>query len=362
MATMEYEVTESTTRNRTIVLTIPNLKSVSNVLVNTGNVTFSIDGEELTINVSNGAYTRYTTSSYTPSEYAVSYSQGGYGYTFPDSKSHSQNGKTGTLYKSGGSYFVSGTYTPSDGRTEYAYTSQTGCADWVWTTGSPGSWSSGGTYFPSYPSSVPYDSGGYSGTLTSDGVMAGAYGSAKPSYNGTSNGQTATTCTGYRQIQYSGSVTKPASDTRVYEQKYDGYVYGSTEYTNTYYYAYDLTIEYLAFAALEELELPFPDDFQQKENLVYLRDRANEFRVSNGVEPMTWTDSDIVEMVTPIKALHWNEVQDAIEEVYTSLGHAFVNPETEQYVKELIVGRTMDFPVKELQTRMHKILYSLMNQ
>lgn len=53
---------ESTSRTAQKTVTIPNLKSVLSVSVNTGNVTYSVNGNNVTINVLNGTYTRYTTS------------------------------------------------------------------------------------------------------------------------------------------------------------------------------------------------------------------------------------------------------------------------------------------------------------
>jgi hypothetical protein len=244
---------ESTTRTRSKVATIQNLKNVLNVTVDTGNVSFTVNGNDVTVNVSNGAYTRYTTTSYTPSRVQTDYRTSSID-SFVSSISYNSGGYSGTLNKNGSSYVTSGSYTPAQSKTGYAYGGQTGCADWIWTSSG---WSSGGTYFPS-PGSVSYNQDGYSGTLSNTRVMPGAYGSAKPSYNGTSFGQTATTCTGYREIEYSGTVTKPSSDTRVWRQDYSGTVYGATEFTNTYYYEYTANVEYEEFQPPTPPVLTFP--------------------------------------------------------------------------------------------------------
>jgi hypothetical protein len=229
---------ETASRNQSKVERIPNLTSVTRVTVDTGIVTFSVAGENVTINCSNGAYSRY--EPYTPSMY-VTDSRTGSSENFADSISYSSGSYSGTLYKNGSAVQTGGSYTPAATKTGYYSEGQTGCADWQW-NGS--SWvAQGGTYFNSYGPGYSYSDGfGYSGTIPFTGI-SGAYGSARPTYNGTSVGQTATTCNGYRSVNYSGTVTKPATDTRTWRQDYSGYAYGSTSYT--YYYKYNVTIEYI---------------------------------------------------------------------------------------------------------------------
>ena len=57
-----------------------------------------------------------------------------------------------------------------------------------------------------------------------------------------------------------------------------------------------------------------------KDNIDFIRQKVNEFRQTNGFSAYSWTDPTIIRGVTPVKAAHWNEIQQAIDEVYNSLG------------------------------------------
>ena len=247
MALLTLSTTESTARSRTVTFTLPRLVSINNVSVNTGNVTVSsVVGEEVTVALSNGAYTRrpQTGGSYTPGDSkfvtgqtSSNYNSGGYSgtlsqylysgsYTSSDTKF--VTGQTSPTYNVGGyvgtlsSYVISGTYTPADSKT-------------VSTTrelndGHPGDFE------------IPYNSGGYSGTLSWVGATEG--------YTGTKwfheyRGVVTRPASDTRVYRYEGNVTRPASDTRVY--RYEGTVYKPESDTRTYtsYYQYNVTFDYL---------------------------------------------------------------------------------------------------------------------
>ncbi|MED4455891.1 Ig-like domain-containing protein [Metabacillus fastidiosus] len=93
---------ESTSRTQTHVLTIPGLKTVNKITVNTGSVTITkIEGDKVTIQVSVGTYTRrvQTGGSYTPSDSKTLSTAYGYaiGESYPSSRSYSSGGYSGTL-------------------------------------------------------------------------------------------------------------------------------------------------------------------------------------------------------------------------------------------------------------------------
>ena len=115
------------------------------------------------------------------------------------------------------------------------------------------------------------------------------------------------------------------------------------------------------FIALENVQLPFPYDYQREENLTYLRNNVNEFRVNNGLDVKTWTDPVIVKGYTPIKAAHWNEVEGAILEVYISIGQNISSSEVEQQLNDPIVARDTRYPIKGLQQRINNIAKGLKN-
>lgn len=143
---------ESMQQSQSTTIVLPSSSHVTSVTTNTGNVSYSKSGNNLTLNVSNGTPSRtvYNAQKYskTASDYTLSSTN-----SFASTKSYSDaDGYAGNLSKNGSSYLHSGSYTPSQSRTEstYRYTS-------------PGASTS------TLPSSVPYNSGGYSGTLYPSG-------------------------------------------------------------------------------------------------------------------------------------------------------------------------------------------------
>lgn len=232
---------ESTNSSQSQTVDIPYLQSMISVTVDTGTVAYYVDGVHVTINVSNGSPTRVYTPSRIQTDYRTSSTN-----SFPASVPYNSEGYSGTLYKSGSSYVISGTSASSKTVTVYSPTNTVTSTGWTnpWVTTSTSS-----SYTP--PTTWAYsDSEGYAGTLPRTGTNEltsnpdhGAYHFGTPV-----NGRTPWTCHRYYQAIYSGTVTKP--DTRVWRQNYSGTVYGSS----TYYYSYNVTITYTAFS-LENVNL-----------------------------------------------------------------------------------------------------------
>ena len=153
---LEKQFDELSYSSQTQTLTIPGLNSIKSVKVNTGNVSYTVNGSIVTFNLSSGSYTRGV--------------QTGGSYTPPDSKE------------------VTTTQENITSNPNY-----------------------------SFPSSISYNSGGYSGNLSKDG---------SPDKVNLSPGA-AVWIYQYTQ-KYRGKVTKPGSDTRTF----------------AYYYQYTVTIEY----------------------------------------------------------------------------------------------------------------------
>ena len=224
---------DSTSQAQSKVVTIPNLKSVDSISVNTGTVTKTISGNDVTINCSGGTSVRQTSSQ--PSQNATDYRTSS-SNSFPSSVSYNSGGYSGTLYTSGLSYVISGSYTSGDSKT--ATGSQTGTETAYWEC-----LPSGDSWFwyqyptNTLPSTISYNDGTYSGTLSLQSTSGGA-----PTKTGTGTPGAHATTSGSITGSYSGTVTKPSSDTRVWRQDYSGTVYGSTTYT--YYYAYVVTLTY----------------------------------------------------------------------------------------------------------------------
>lgn len=234
----KYDFPESTSQTRSTKINLLDLISIDGITVDTGEVSYIGNGEELTITVKNGKSSRseYDDKKYskTVTDYSTSSSN-----SFSSSRSYNSGGYTGTLYKNGSSYVSSGSYYPGDSK-EVTHTAEIVESNyWKW-NGTKWEWVRR-TYSGSQ-SSYYYNSGGYSGTLSQV-----ARKESPPYYNDYPSNPTVGQeflyhgC--YITVTFAGTVTKPAVDTRVYRQDYKGTVYmGGT----TYYYKYNVNIKYTA--------------------------------------------------------------------------------------------------------------------
>lgn len=184
MAILNFTTTETTSRTRTLTYTLPNLNSVNSVRVDIGSVSvLHIVGNQVTVQVSGGSI--------------------------------SNTVQTG------------GSYTPSDSKTVTDIMSGRGTS-WLPILGTPS--------IPSFPSNISYNSGGYSGVLSSSISESGWYRSGVTT---TTENPTTGAVTVHElylndyTAHYSGTVTRPASDTRTY----------------AYYYQYTITFDYIDFVA-----------------------------------------------------------------------------------------------------------------
>lgn len=250
-------------QNRSQTITIPNLQSIDSISVDTGNVSYSINGEQVTITVSNGTATSSLYNSTKYSKFVLAFrtsSNNSFNSTYGYSDG---SGYSGYLPKSMSSYVISGSYSPSDTktvsdtRTGYDYGN------------SPSDVLS--TYNP--PSSINYNSGGYSGILSRSSVSRGSWEVGWSAF--------------WRRLvtaHYSGPVTKPASDTRVWRQNYSGTVYkGGTDY----YYSYTVTLQYTD-NRVPKITNKMNDNIKLSENVGY-----NEINITGAIK-----DDDIGDILT----------------------------------------------------------------
>lgn len=278
---MKVDFSESTSRAMQKVVVLPEKSVVKNATVDNGNVAYSQSGKNVTVSVSDGnayrneynpyKYAQYETSSRTSSVNSfantLSYNSGGFtgtlsknGSSYVSSGSYIPSdtkyvtGQTSSYYNSGGysgylsSYLYSGSYTPSDSKSisNYVGYTQSGYCD----TRMGGDWMH--CYpKPDKPSTYNYSSGGYSGTLTSSGYNYDST-PAYPSGNGHYrfdysrtwyySGTITKPGSDTRVYRYQGNVSRPESDTRMYKQEYGGMVYQGG-YDTTY--RYSVTLEYV---------------------------------------------------------------------------------------------------------------------
>jgi hypothetical protein len=277
----------SSSRNQTTSITLPNFVSLNSVSVNTGNVSYTLNGNILNLTLSNGSImdqdwdsTYY--SNWVSGQYNQSYNSGGYSgwlssyvYSGSDSDSYTQTdtsysygtsfsnavnynsgGYSGTLYKSGGYTTFSGTYVPSANRSETMY-DYSGYSWRELQCKSGKYYFTGVDYQTDIGSTRYYNSGGYSGTLYRTGHER--YADYGPQVD------PGDSCTGTGKVQsgqrnkttFTGTVTKPSTDDRIYAQNYRGTVYkpDTREYRYQGYvyqgayvnkrYNYTVTVDYV---------------------------------------------------------------------------------------------------------------------
>lgn len=170
MATKSNTFPESTASTQTQKLTIPNLKSVTSVTVNTGSVSYKVEGDTITFTLSGGVYSRRV--------------------------------------QTGGS--------PGDSKSVSVTQRQTYQIEWIWfTIGSNTNWMRVQSLLDSVPTTYYYNSGGYYGTLSNrTGPTNETY--YPPSGTGTLGQYANQPASG--DFTYSGVVSRP--DTRTYQNYY----------------------------------------------------------------------------------------------------------------------------------------------
>ncbi|MGG1443522.1 Ig-like domain-containing protein [Brevibacillus laterosporus] len=232
---LEKQFDELSYSSQTHTLTIPGLKSIKSVTVNTGTVSYKVNGNTVTFTFGGGSYTRsaQTGGSYVPSQTkVVTSSQTSKTNSFPSSMSYNVSGFSGNLSKSGSpsETLVSGSTGDSKSVSKSKSASSGRC----------NSCPEAERYAErALPSSISYNEGGYSGTLYQTGsVSFGAC--TRSGRNPDEYWSTTATAT------YSGTVTRPSTAVYSYTQSYSGTVtkpgYDTRSYT--YYYRYAVTIEY----------------------------------------------------------------------------------------------------------------------
>ncbi|WCK57684.1 hypothetical protein PP175_26985 (plasmid) [Aneurinibacillus sp. Ricciae_BoGa-3] len=159
----------NTLQNRSQTITLPSLKDITSVQTDNGNASYSVNGNQVTVNVSNGTGTVVQTGgSYTPP--ATKYVTGQTSADYQDAQGYS-----GTLSQ----YLESGSYSPSDtkyvtGQTSANYQDAQGYSGTLTQYVESGSATPADTKWVTAQTSPNYNSGGYSGIL-SQYVYSGTY-------------------------------------------------------------------------------------------------------------------------------------------------------------------------------------------
>lgn len=240
MALLNIPFEESTTQNRSKTVTIKNLRNIRNITVDTGTATYMKDGENLTVHVRDGVYTRTSASTYQPSKQVTDYRTtppGGTPYSLYYEIQYNDGTYSGTLQATGAAYQVSGSAPLTSSREAVSSQSGSVTARYEW---SGSSWVEVARWYT--PETMSYtDSEGRTGTLTAGTASVDP---PVPSSNGTFIKGETTTRTANGIVYYSGTISKTTEDTRVYRRDYAGTVYAPSDTYTTYYYAYNVTVEY----------------------------------------------------------------------------------------------------------------------
>lgn len=213
----------SSSQSQSRTISITGLQSVISCTVDTGSVSYTVNGTDVTINVSGGTSVGSSTPSKTGGATLGTTYPGAPASNLPDTYNYNYNGYSGTIPAVAAAYLYSGTDAGS--KTGYASVVYTYTVTGVDTY----------TVSPTLSNTYSYsDSEGYTGTLN---LADPAYDTAQSITvnNAVANGTVGSyplTC------YYEGTVTKP--DTRIWRRDYSGTVYGTT----TYYYAYVVTLNY----------------------------------------------------------------------------------------------------------------------
>lgn len=271
---------DSTSRTQSKSVVVPEKAVVTSANVNTGNVSFTQNGRNVLVTVSGGVSTGSMYDPYKNSRTETT-TRTSSSNSFSNSVSYNSGGYSGTLYKSGGSYVYSGSYTSADSKTVTNQPSSNYNSGGY--SGTLTRYVSGGSYTPSdsktvsgivgktqsgicdtrmgsdwmhceekpaHPATISYSSGGYSGNIPYESYK---YWSSNtyPSGNGHYRfdwsrtwyygGTITKPASDTRTYAYQGIVYRPESDTRVYGQNYSGTVYQGG--TNTYY-GYEVNLNY----------------------------------------------------------------------------------------------------------------------
>lgn len=185
---------DNLSQSQTRKVTLPTNAIIKGISVNNGMVTYHRNGGVLEVLVSNGEKNSQIYDSSLYSKKIDDFVTKGTN-AFSSSLSYSQNGYDGTLYKDGNAYVYSGSYTPYDEKwvtgqystnydvggysgllSQYVYSGSYVSRD-VKVESDTRSTSPGGST-SSLPSSISYNSGGYSGTLSKSGsvqLISGTY-------------------------------------------------------------------------------------------------------------------------------------------------------------------------------------------
>lgn len=304
--TYRLNFSESPEQDQSQIINLPNLVKVDGISTNTGNVSYTQKGNQLTVNVSNGATTRTNTPSKTVTDTADQYNNS----SFPSTKSYNDGTYSGTLNKSGSPAVISGGYAAASSKyvnvqsgnydTQlYVYCYADTLYRWGYTAGGP-------------PSTYSYNDGTYSGTLSvaAWNVVSQTYTGYYYDSSSMRAGNYYNNCNQVVNVIYGGTVNSAGYDTRTWRQSYSGIVYAATQN----YYSYSVLVTYEAQYEKPDLTVTvnnvnsnallnwtMSDATQTYSYSVYRKSSsdAGYVKVVDGLSETAWTDCSISDTMPP---------------------------------------------------------------
>lgn len=209
----EFSFSESASQKQTKTFSLPtNFDSVSSISSNTGDVSYDLDDDKITLTVDNGKPTS-SSSVYNPQKYEKTASLSAYSSdgVFSDTKGYlDDDGYSGTLNLSGSPYVVSGSYTPASSK-EITITEESDSPD-------------------NFIETIEYHADGYSGVLHKAGSVSYSEDPDSDEHM-------------YKQ-EYTGTVSNQPVDTRVWRADYSGTVFKGGEEQGNDTYSYTVNLKY----------------------------------------------------------------------------------------------------------------------
>jgi hypothetical protein len=308
---------ESQQQNQSQTVNLPNLVSVDSATVDNGNVSFTQNGTNLTVNVSGGSVKR----TYTPSKAATSTSDQYLNTSFSATKSYNDGTYSGSLSQSGSPYVVSGSYTPA---TTHYYGGDAAGAngslykdvtfwDWCYWNGSSMNYQ----YVTN--NDVNQDPNNYHLSDNGVNISVPVYASTNLStvytnayhdpWDYCAAGNTYNTAIYVWRLYYYGSHTWPAQDNRTWRQNYSGTVFAPAQN----YYSYTVTVNYKAQYTRPVLTVT-ADNANNQINLSWnMSDTSQTYKysifrkssadssfqlISSTLNGLSWTDANGKDMAT----------------------------------------------------------------
>lgn len=201
------------------VIQIPNLQSIVSCTVNTGTVSYTVNGTSVQINVNNGSSVRSSTPRMIVNDFRTTV-MGGDPQTLPSSIYYNSGGYSGTLL--GGSAYVEAGSPAGNKYCAKLHLYYVVVENGIIKDGE-------------ISETIPYDDGEYTGNIDIIGINPAYQSNFDAYWDAIAND---TSWFGYIGVDYGSTLYKP--DTRFWRKDYSGTVYGPT----TYYYAYVVNIKY----------------------------------------------------------------------------------------------------------------------